>query len=269
MAISWSEQTCLLTGATGGIGQAIATKLAERGVSLILTGRDTARLSEMIETLPGQHTVICADLSVPEDMNKVVLTSRQHALTMLINNAGVTHTGNFSLVSPQDIDQVLQTNLIAPMTLTAKLLPYLKQSSQGHIINVGSTFGSIGFPCHALYSASKFGLRGWTEALARENAGTDLRIRYFAPRATKTAINSDQVTLMNEALGNTMDSPQYVADEFINMLESRQPRWFVGFPEKLFVRINGAMPSLVDKALRKKLPTIQRYISPSNKESVS
>jgi short-subunit dehydrogenase len=156
-----------------------------------------------------------------------------------------------------------------PIALTQRLIPVLQRSSEAHIVNVGSTFGSIGFAYHSLYCASKFGLRGFTESLMREYAGTGLRFHYFAPRATQTAINSAQVMSMNNALGNAMDAPNDVAAQLVDMLNKQQRRRFIGFPEKLFVKINGAFPAIVDMALKKQLPTIQRYMKTRSEEKLS
>ena len=269
MAIAFDKQVCLLTGASGGIGEAIAKQLASLGVSLILTGRNIDKLGKLVEVLPGQHTVVCADLTQTEDMEKVVALCRDKSLTMLINNAGITETGAFTDASKGAVDSVITTNLVVPITLTQKLIPILQRAPDAHIINIGSTFGSIGFACHSLYCASKFGLRGWTESLIREYAGTNLHFHYFAPRATQTSINSPQATSMNRALGNAVDAPDDVAQALIDMLNKNQSRRFLGFPEKWFVKINGAFPKLVDAALKKQLPTIQRHMKARHEEKLS
>ena len=136
------------------------------------------------------------------------------------------------------------------------------------MVNVGSTFGSIGFPCHAAYCASKFGLRGFTESLIREYAHSPVNFYYLAPRATQTSINSDAVVSMNRALGNQMDPPERVADALVAQLEGNKSRWFIGFPEKVFARINGVLPGIVDRALIKKLPVIQRFLTSVTKEKL-
>ncbi|WP_032096704.1 MULTISPECIES: SDR family oxidoreductase [unclassified Alteromonas] len=269
MAIAFEKQVCLLTGASGGIGEAIAKQLASLGVSLILTGRNTSKLGKLVEVLPGQHTVVCADLTQTDDMEKVVALCRDKSVTMLINNAGITETGSFTGGPQGAVDSVITTNLVVPITLTQKLIPILQRAPDARIVNIGSTFGSIGFACHSLYCASKFGLRGWTESLIREYAGTNLHFHYFAPRATQTSINSAQATSMNQALGNAMDNPSDVAQALVDMLYKKQCRRFLGFPEKLFVKINGAFPSLVDAALKKQLPTIQRYMKSRQEEKLS
>ncbi len=264
----WKRQVCLLTGATGGIGEAFAVALAEKGVSLILTGRNHEKLSSLLSRLPGNHTLVCADITQQEGIEKVISVCRTKAPTMLINNAGVSETGGFTQSSASDISKVITTNLMAPMMLTPRLLPLLSHAKEAYVINVGSTFGSIGFPCHSLYCASKFGLRGWTESLMREYANSGVKFLYLAPRATRTNINSSAVVEMNKALGNQMDEPADVAQALVAQIEQGNPRRLLGFPEKLFARINGVFPGLVDRALIKKLPTIQHFMSSTKKETM-
>ena len=128
------------------------------------------------------------------------------------------------------------------------------------IINVGSTFGSIGYPGFSAYCASKFGLRGFTESLRRELADSGLQVSYIAPRATETDLNSDNIVAMNDALGTAMDEPSLVADEVMQIISTPVASdKYLGWPEKLFVRINALLPALVDSSLRKQLPIIRRF----------
>ncbi|WJG09191.1 SDR family oxidoreductase [Aliiglaciecola sp. LCG003] len=268
--MNWQQQTCLLTGATGGIGEAIAQQLAEKGVRLILQGRNEQKLTQLVNSLPGQHDILVGDINNQNDRNRIVKhIGNWGGLTMLINNAGISEFNQFEHSNTVVLQRLIETNLTAPILLTRMLLPLLKQNMNAHIINIGSTFGSIGFACHSAYCASKFGLRGFTESLQREFKGSSINVLYFAPRATNTAINSDKVVAMNRALSNKTDDPQWVAKQLLKQIEKRQTRMFLGFPEKLFVKINGAFPHLVDSALFKKLPIIKRFAATSSKEAIS
>jgi hypothetical protein len=101
-------------------------------------------------------------------------------------------------------------------------------------------FGAIGFPGYVAYSTTKFALRGFTEALRRELAGSSVTVQYLAPRATRTPINSSAVERMNAELGVAMDPPERVARELAELLRTGRRSAVVGWPEKLFVRINAA-----------------------------
>ena len=107
---------------------------------------------------------------------------------------------------------------------------------------------------------SKFGLRGFSEALRRELADTPVQVVYVAPRATATAMNPAPVNELNRALGNAMDAPEAVAAQILQAMEKDERRRFLGWPEKLFVVINGILPKLVDKAMLKQLPVIRRFL---------
>lgn len=254
-------KTVLLTGASGGIGQAIASALAAAGAQLILVARNTARLAsvqaQLMAEFPGNHQMFSADLTQDDDRQQLLAFVRaRQGIDVLINNAGISQ---FGLIEQQDFSTQIQTNLLMPMLLTQTLLPELQRRPSAMIINVGSAFGSIGYPGFSGYSASKFGLRGFSEALKRELADSPVQVLYFAPRATDTAINTDAVVAMNRELGNQIDSPVAVASALLKQIQQDQPRRFVGWPEQLFVRVNALLPGIVDKALAAKLAVIRRY----------
>ncbi|MBU3022023.1 SDR family oxidoreductase [Aestuariibacter sp. A3R04] len=256
MKIDWSNQIALLTGASGGIGSAMAKALDEQGAQLILVGRCKEKLVQLRDTLDGHHFIVEADIITPQGREKVVHTCQRHPVTMLINNAGITHLGEFTLAP---VDDVVATNLLAPMLLTQQLLPILKMRQYAHVINIGSTFGSIGFAAHGAYCATKFGLKGWTEAMIREYHDSDIHFHYLAPRATCTAINDRRAVALNLAMGNKVDSPEDVARSLILLLNKNKSRVAMGLPEKVFAIVNALLPSLVDSSLAKKLALIKAY----------
>jgi short-subunit dehydrogenase len=249
----------LLTGATGGIGWAIAEKLAEAGARLWLVGRNEDKLRQLQLALPGEHHSLPADLNHPEGRAAVVQACRESGLDVWVNAAGVL---DFQLFDGQDNEQVermLTTNLVSPMLLAHGLLPLLQQRQDAVLVNIGSIFGSIGHPGFAAYCASKFGLRGFTEALQRELAGSNVRVLYLAPRATHTDLNSMAVTALNEALGNSVDSPHQVAKELMKLLSGSRKHRYMGWQERLFVRINSLFPGVMHSALVRKLPIIRHH----------
>lgn len=249
----------LLTGATGGIGQAVASRLAASGALLTLVGRNAVKLDDLQQSLPGRHCCIKADINSADGRNTVVEMCRQNAVHTFINAAGVMDFQLYDQQGPEVVEQMISTNLLSPMLLVQELVPLLKQKPEAVIVNIGSIFGSIGHPGFTAYCASKFGLRGFTEALQRELADTSVEVFYLAPRATRTSLNSDAVSALNEALGNTTDSPEQVAEELLAVLSGRRAQSFMGWPEKFFVRLNGLFPGLVHNALVKKLPIIRQY----------
>jgi len=246
----------ILTGAAGGIGSAIATALAIAGSRLLLVDRNQQALSAQAEAL-SRHGVaaqtLAVDLTQAEDRAKVVqqAQARLGGVDILINNAGLLDFTPFESEDPQVIDRLIQVNVTAPLLLTRAVLPLMLARRQGRIVNMGSTFGSIGFPYFAAYSASKFALRGFSEALRRELDDTGVGVTFIAPRATRTALNSSAVNRMNEALKVAMDPPTHVAAAVVKAIQADRKDVYVGFPESFFARLNAVLPRVVDGALRK------------------
>lgn len=257
-------KTIVLTGASGGIGRAIAKALDAHDVKLLLVGRNGEKLRALMQELTGTtHRIVIADLNTGEGRATLLDACRAPDAdppSLLINGLGVNELRLFAEQTEQGIQQQIQTNLLTPMLVCHDLLALLQQQPQALILNIGSTFGSIGYPGFSSYCASKFGLRGFTEALRRELADTSVDVSYIAPRATRTDLNSDAINAMNEALGTTTDDPQLVADAVLrSILRRSDADHYLGWPEKLFVRVNALMPGLVDSSLRKQLPLIRRF----------
>ena len=258
-------KTIVLTGATGGIGQELALALAAQNTKLILVGRDEARLQKLLRILANRsiqhHRIVVADLTTNQGL-KAFKTAccEEPNIDILINNAGVN---DFSFLEQQDIEriqQIIRVNLLVPILTCKILLPLLQKQPEAVILNVGSTLGSIGFPGNATYCASKFGLRGFTEALRRELLNTHVKVHYLSPRATRTAMNSSAVDALNTTLRNAVDDPEVVVAAALKLLHAkRSSDAFLGWPEKLFVKINGLFPKLVSQNIAKQLATIRQY----------
>jgi len=265
-----SNATVLLTGATGGIGRAIAEQLLRNGARVLLTSRDERKLRALREKLavdPDRIGIVAADLTLATDRQELSTYAMrwQGGVNVLINNAGVSEFRRVDSLSAEQVMALIETNLAAPLQLTRELLPHLRRQSSAHVLNIGSVYGSIGYPGFAIYCATKFGLRGFTEALRRELADSSVRVHYLAPRATRTSMNSAATDAMNEQLHVAVDPPTKVARAVCRMLERNERERVIGWPEKLFVRINALLPRLVDNSLRGQLPTIRRYAdSPSS-----
>jgi short-subunit dehydrogenase len=248
----------LLTGANGGIGTAVAEGLAAKGVSLGLCGRDGERIQRLAMDLKHRHPglqvegfeIDLLDATARETTVEEAVSCLQ-GIDLLINCAGTTSFGPFEDEDPSTLERVLQLNLTVPTLLIRQFLPAMVAAGNGRIVNVGSTFGSIGFAWFAAYSASKFGLRGLSEALRRELEGTGVGVTYVAPRAVKTSLNTEAVYRMAAATKMQMDDPHWVGAQIVQAIEQDANDVYLGFPEKLFARLNGVVPRLLDGGLRK------------------
>jgi len=260
--MSGTAYSAILTGGGGGIGTAIAQAIAPQCAVLLLVGRDAARLAATARAVerPGLAChVVPADLTTAEGRNAVAQAASGFDIDLLINNAGTSEFAWFADQSEASVERILDVNALAPMLLTQRLLPQLQRRKSATIVNVGSIYGYLGYPGCASYSASKFALRGFTEALRRELADGPVRVLYFAPRATRTALNDDALTALNAELGTTMDAPEWVAHELVALLRRPVRERLLGMPEKLFARVNQVLPGLVDSGLRKQLDTIRNF----------
>ena len=260
----------VLTGATGGIGQPLAHALAAEGMHLILSARDSERLGALGRELPGGSVVdaVAGDVSRCDVRERLVERARAHRARVLVNLCGGNRFGLLPHQTPPDVDTLVATNLTAPIQLTRALLPHLQRQNEAMIVNIGSTFGAIGYPGYAVYCATKFGLRGFSEALARELADGPVRVVYVAPRATRTGMNSFAAAGLNAALGNAVDAPQRVADFIVEAMRNDSRRTGIGWRERCFARLNQVVPRLVDAAIARQLDTIKSYaFDPTGKET--
>jgi short-subunit dehydrogenase len=255
-----NECRVLLTGASGGIGQALVEQLCDGGASLLLVGREIVALEALVARYPQQLQVLAADIGTPDGRARVLAAARNFGgINCLVNAAGVNQFTLFEDQSEDSIAALINLNVTATLQLTRALLPLLRAQPRALLVNLGSTFGSIGYPGFALYCASKFALRGFSEALRRELADTRVRVLYFAPRATRTPMNSPAVVALNNELKVAMDDPQLVARQLLGAIRTERDELYLGWPEKLFVKLNGLLPGMVDKSLRKQLPVIRRF----------
>lgn len=263
-----SETRVVLTGASGGIGLAIATALCASGAQVLAVARHRAPLEGLLERYPEQLCWVGADLTFLADRRKVLAAAEAiGGINLLINAAGINHFAMLEQLDDSDINGMLALNITAPICLTKLLLPLLKQAPSAMVVNVGSTYGSIGYPGYATYCASKFALRGFSEALRRELADTRVGVLYVAPRATHTQMNSPAAQALNDALKSNVDDPHTVASAVIQAIANQRRDLYLGWPERFFVRLNSLLPNLVDRGLRKQLPLVRRLSdTPENKD---
>ena len=257
------NKTIVLTGASGGIGVETAVLLAKQECHLILVGRNTSKLEKVAQQLIASNghkpVIVSADLSSEDGRNKV--TALANDVDGLINLAGVNSLALFEDMDDADINRIMRSNLIDPMLLVRNFIPLLKNKPEAAILNVGSIIGSIGMAGSVAYCASKFGLRGFTESLRRELEDTNISVSFVAPRTTQTNMNTDAASELYTALGNSVDDPKIVAVAIVEALQnSGGVNFFLGWPEKLFVKVNALFPKIVDSSLSKQLPIIKKHI---------
>lgn len=159
----------LLSGATGGLGQAIAEQLAGCGARLVLSSRRQAELRELAKSLPGgarRHKVVVSDLAKPGTAAKLVRDAGD--VDVLVANAALPGTGRLDSFSAKEVERALRVNLEAPVLMARELEPKLIKKGEGHIVFIASLAGKVGAPRSSVYNATKFGLRGFAFGLRED-----------------------------------------------------------------------------------------------------
>lgn len=171
--------SALLTGATGGIGDAIARALAARGVRLLVSGRREGELTRLAGEV-GATAVVC-DLSARADIDRLASTALDAGVDVLVANAAHPATGMLAALTQEEIDLILDVNLRAPIELARVLAPAMADRGRGHVVFISSLSGKSAQPASSLYSATKFGLRGFGLALREDLRGTGVGVSVVAP----------------------------------------------------------------------------------------
>lgn len=173
-------RTALLTGATGGLGRAIAKALAERGTSLVLSARRAEALEALAAELPGEgHRVLPADLAEPGAAEK--LAAETGDVDALVANAGLPGTGRLEDFTPEQVKRTLRVNLESPMLLAQALAPAMLERGAGHMVFVASLSGKAPSPRSAVYNGTKFGLRGFALGLRADLAPRGVGVSIVSP----------------------------------------------------------------------------------------
>jgi short-subunit dehydrogenase len=175
-----SGRTTLLTGATGGLGRAIAAALAGHGAKLILSGRKGEALEAMAAELPGEgHRVLPADLAEPGAAER--LAEEAGDVDILVANAGLPGSGRLTEFPPEQLTRRLRVNLEAPMLMARTLCPGMLERGSGHLVFISSLSGKVASPLSSVYCATKFGLRGFAFGLRADLAPRGVGVSVVSP----------------------------------------------------------------------------------------
>jgi len=235
MTNTLAGKTALVTGATAGIGYAIAQQLAAEGADVIVHGRNAergAKAVQQIENAGGKARFIAADVANAADVRR--LADEAGAVDILVNNAGIYRFAPTFETTDADFDDQLNTNLRAPYLLVQKLVPGMVERGQGSVINVTTVAASTPAAGAGIYGASKAALELLTKLWADEFGSQGVRVNAVAPGPTQTPGTADLSTELIEALGRTTTLARTAeADEIANVVT------FVASPAASYV--NGAI----------------------------
>ena len=192
-----TNRTAFVTGASRGIGRAVAKTLGDAGARVILAARDAAKLEEVAYEIPGAMC-IAIDLASPESIKEAF--AKAGNVDILVNNAGITKDGLAMRMKKEDWDAVLATNLTGAFLAIQQVLPGMLKQRWGRIINIASIVGETGNPGQSNYVASKAGLIGLTKSLAQEIASRTVTVNAVAPGFIET----DMTAALSEEMKNTL-----------------------------------------------------------------
>ncbi len=247
---AFAEGTALVTGAAGGIGEALAHGLAARGSDLVLLDRSADRLAAVAEEVRRQHPSLRVDTVVADlgDHDATVELGRRLAhehpeLTLVINNAGVALAGSFTDLTLEEFDWLMEINFRAVLTLTHALVPVLLRHPGSHLVNVSSVFGLIAPPTQTAYVTSKFAVRGLTESLRAELLGrVGVTCVHPGGIATRIAVDArisegaDRAEIergLPVIAGLLRIPPSVAAECILNGVRRRRPRVLIGLSARL------------------------------------
>ena len=256
------NKVVVITHATNVLGTALAKALAEQGAFLLLSGNDEPALQQLASELdPNRRTLIHADLSSDAGRVKIVDACREQdtSIDMLINNPSGNAQGSFRATAQSDISQFIDSNLTAPIVLTRALLPQLAERKAAMIVNIGTLSASIGLPGFTVDSTARFGLRGFSEALARELDNTSTKVIYVAHRGLAYPQQKTPAPDLHGALKRPLDKPGVVAKTIIKAIVAESPFTQLGRAERWWIKLNAVSPKRVDRALRKRLPIFAHF----------
>lgn len=243
------NRSVLLTGATGGIGAAIARELSARGCALTLTGRREAQLQNLVGELGSSARAVVADLTRPEDVRDLML--RAEPIDVLIANAGVGVPDDLGMLTDDDVEEAVRINLIAPAALARAAMTSMKRRGRGHIVFISSAAGLVATPGNGtVYTATKWGLRGLGLALRQELHGTGVGVSTIFPGPVRDAgMLADTGVALPRGVGTS--SPQDVAKAVVRAIDDDRAETTVASAAvRLLVGLGAVAPVAVGRLAR-------------------
>ena len=252
-----SQKTVLITGGTSGIGRACALAFGRAGYAVAVTGRDAARLADTAGALAAAgvaHLTVQADVGDAAAATRVVAATvaRFGGLDVLINNAGLSMRAKFADVDVQVLEQLMQTNFFGTVYTTKAALPHLL-ASKGTVVGISSIAGFRGLPGRTGYSASKFAMNGFLEALRTELLPAGVNVLTAAPGFTASNIRHAALVANGQTQNDTprdegrMMTSEAVADHVLRAVAQRRRILVLTGQGKLTVFLNKWLPGLMDK----------------------
>jgi short-subunit dehydrogenase len=250
----------LITGASTGIGRALAERLAADGARLLLAARSRDRLEELAQTLRqrgADAVAVPADVAAAADRTRLLDAARERfgGLDVLINNAGISSFGHFADSTEEILRQIMEVNFFAPAELTRSALPLLRQGRQPAVVNIASMCGRRAMPAWTEYSASKYALCGLTEALRGEFARFGVDVLLVLPGLTASDFQRNMLRnegRMNIDFASGM-TPAQTADGIARALRRNRTETVLGGEARWMLRFNRFFPRWLDRLIARRV----------------
>ena len=278
------KRTAVITGAASGIGRAIAVSLARRGCNLALADvndsglSETARMAQLAHTDPinqrgprselriSQHRLDVADRRAVAAFPQAVIAAHP-GVDILVNNAGVAVGGTFEAVSEEDFEWLFEINFWGVVRMTRAFMPLLRKSDDARVVNLSSIYGLISPPGETSYSASKFAVRGFSNSLRHELAGSKVGVTVVHPGGVATSIADNarvpkdmppqEIARRKELAKKALTMPPAAAGETIAKgIERRSPRVLVGNDAKFLALLERVAPVSYWKIFSRLIPRL-------------
>ncbi len=258
--MSWfTDKVILVTGGTDGIGKALVNELMRQGAKVVACGRNYDKLYQLQTIYAGKPLLaLSADVSNESDCKQLVQQTIKiyGRLDVLINNAGISMRALFSETSLETLHKVMDTNFWGAVYCTKYALPYLTKQ-KGTVVGISSIAGYRGLPGRSGYSASKFALQGWMEAIRTELMDTGINVMWVCPGFTRSNIRNVALNKDSQPQGETpldersLMSPEECASHILTAVEKRKRTLILTRQGKETVLINRFLPSFTDKWVHK------------------
>jgi short-subunit dehydrogenase len=248
----------ILTGASGGIGRALASALVKAGARVALAARNANALNQLAGELPGSDVItIPTDITKPEERNRLVdrMVKEFGGLDLLINNAGVGSWGHFASSTPEIMRRVMEVNFFAPVELIRLAMPYLMEGNQPAVVNIASMCGRKGMPAWPEYSASKFALVGMSEAMRGEFARFNVDVITVVPGMTNSGFQEHWLRTDGKAdlQFETGMTPEYLAGGIVEVVRANRREVVFGGEARRLLRFNRFFPRLTNWLIARKV----------------
>jgi len=258
--MKFSGQIVWITGASSGIGEALAYAFAREGAHLVLSSRRADELERVRRACarPADHIVVTLDLSRADDLPMAVseVLARRGHVDILVNNGGVSQRALAKDASLTVERSLMEVNYFGPVALTKSLLPFMLKRETGHIVVVSSVLGYLGTPGRSTYAAAKHALHGWFDSLRAEIWRYDVKVTLACPGYVATAVSANALGPHGDSHGKTDSthrsaiSPEKCADAIIRGVARGKEEIYVGGREVFGIYLKRYVPWLLSRIVR-------------------